>query len=56
MFTVGFCFGGRHSWLAAADGHGLHGAIGFYGRPGPAQDGTPGPAQRARDSLRRSSG
>ena len=34
IFTVGFCFGGRHSWLAAAGGHGLAGAIGFYGRPG----------------------
>jgi carboxymethylenebutenolidase len=33
VFTVGFCFGGRHSWLAAAGGHGLAGAIGFYGRP-----------------------
>jgi carboxymethylenebutenolidase len=47
IFTIGFCFGGRHSWLAAADGHGLAGAIGFYGRPGPGQDGSPGPAQRA---------
>ena len=47
IFTVGFCFGGRHSWLAAAAGHGLAGAIGFYGRPGPGQDGTPGPAQQA---------
>jgi carboxymethylenebutenolidase len=47
IFTVGFCFGGRHSWLAAAAGHGLAGAIGFYGRPGPGNDGTPGPAQRA---------
>jgi carboxymethylenebutenolidase len=47
VFTIGFCFGGRQSWLAAASGHGLAGAIGFYGRPGPAQDGTPGPAQRA---------
>jgi carboxymethylenebutenolidase len=46
IFTVGFCFGGRHSWLAAAAGHGLAGAIGFYGRPGPGQDGSPGPAQR----------
>ena len=45
--TVGFCFGGRHSWLAAAAGHGLAGAIGFYGRPGPGSDGSPGPAQRA---------
>jgi carboxymethylenebutenolidase len=33
LFTVGFCFGGRQSWLAAAAGHGLAGAIGFYGRP-----------------------
>ena len=47
VFTVGFCFGGRNSWLAAAAGHGLAGAIGFYGRPGPGRDGTPGPTQRA---------
>jgi carboxymethylenebutenolidase len=47
IFTVGFCFGGRHSWLAAAAGHGLAGAVGFYGRPGPGTDGSPGPAQRA---------
>jgi carboxymethylenebutenolidase len=33
IFTVGFCFGGRNSWLAAASGHGLVGAVGFYGRP-----------------------
>ena len=33
VVTVGFCFGGRNSWLAAAGGHGLAGAIGFYGRP-----------------------
>ncbi len=31
VFTVGFCFGGRNSWLSAAGGHGLAGAIGFYG-------------------------
>src|SRR5262249_54846546 len=49
IFTVGFCMGGRHSWLSAASGHGLAGAVGFYGRPGPAQDGTPGPTQRARE-------
>ena len=47
VFTVGFCFGGRQSWLAAAEQDGLAGAIGFYGRPGPLDDGTPGPAQRA---------
>jgi carboxymethylenebutenolidase len=47
IFTVGFCFGGRHSWLAAASGHRLAGSVGFYGRPGQGQDGSPGPAQRA---------
>ena len=33
IFTVGFCFGGRASWVAAASGHRLAGAIGFYGSP-----------------------
>jgi carboxymethylenebutenolidase len=47
IFTVGFCFGGRHSWLAAASGHGLNGAVGFYGRPGEGRDGAPGPLHRA---------
>jgi carboxymethylenebutenolidase len=47
IFTVGFCFGGRNSWLAAASGHDLAGAIGFYGRPGPGNDGSPGPIERA---------
>jgi carboxymethylenebutenolidase len=47
VFTVGFCFGGRHSWLSTAGGHGLAGAVGFYGRPGPSRDGGPGPTQRA---------
>jgi carboxymethylenebutenolidase len=47
FFSVGFCFGGRNSWLAAAGGHGLVGAIGFYGRPGPGRDGSAGPTQRA---------
>jgi carboxymethylenebutenolidase len=47
VFTVGFCFGGRNSWLAAASGHDLAGAIGFYGRPGEGRpSGTPGPLQR----------
>jgi carboxymethylenebutenolidase len=45
-FTLGFCFGGHHSWLAAAGGHGLAGAIGFYGVPG-ERSGRPGPIQRA---------
>jgi len=46
VFTLGFCFGGHHSWLAAASGHGLAGAIGFYGVPG-ERSGCPGPIQRA---------
>jgi carboxymethylenebutenolidase len=33
IFTVGFCYGGSGSWAAAASGHGLAGAVGFYGRP-----------------------
>ena len=47
VFTVGFCFGGRNSWLASTAGHGLAGAVGFYGRTGPGNDGSPGPVQRA---------
>jgi carboxymethylenebutenolidase len=46
IFTVGFCYGGRNSWLAAAGGHGLAGAVGFYGMPA-ARDGSPGPTDRA---------
>jgi carboxymethylenebutenolidase len=46
IFTLGFCFGGRHSWLAAASGHGLAGAIGFYGMPG-NRNNQPGPIQLA---------
>lgn len=34
VFTVGFCFGGSSSWTQAAEGHGLAGAVGFYGHPG----------------------
>ncbi len=48
VFTVGFCFGGRHSWLATAAGHGLAGAVGFYGMPG-ERNGQPGPTERARE-------
>ena len=33
LFTVGFCFGGRASFLQAAERHGLAGVIGFYGFP-----------------------
>ena len=42
VFTLGFCFGGSNSWLQAAAGHGLAGAIGFYGHPTRAgRDGSP---------------
>jgi carboxymethylenebutenolidase len=33
VVSVGFCFGGRASWVGAASGHGLAGSIGFYGSP-----------------------
>jgi len=42
VFTVGFCFGGRNSWLASAAGHDLAGAVGFYGMPG-ERNGDGGP-------------
>jgi carboxymethylenebutenolidase len=48
IFTVGFCFGGRNSWLAAASGHGLNGAVGFYGYP-TERNGAIGPAERANE-------
>ncbi|MDX6440731.1 MAG: carboxymethylenebutenolidase [Gaiellaceae bacterium] len=48
IFTVGFCMGGRNSWLAAASGHGLNGAVGFYGFP-TERNGAVGPAERARE-------
>jgi len=48
IFTVGFCFGGRRSWLAAGRGHGLAGAVGFYGRPGADAEGK-GPIPQARE-------
>jgi carboxymethylenebutenolidase len=46
IITVGFCFGGRSSWLAAAGDHGLAGAVGFYGSTG-ERNGQPGPVQVA---------
>ena len=45
VFTVGFCFGGSNSWLQASSGHGLAGAIGFYGRPtAEGLNGAPAPS------------
>lgn len=50
FFTIGFCFGGSQSWLQAANGLGLAGAIGFYGRPvGPTRDGSPAPIERVHE-------
>ncbi len=46
VFAVGFCFGGRHAWLSTAGGHGLAGAVGFYGST-EERAGAPGPTQRA---------
>ena len=48
IFTVGFCFGGRLSFLAATLGLGLAGVIGFYGNPvGPGRGGSPEPVASA---------
>jgi carboxymethylenebutenolidase len=47
VFTVGYCFGGSNSWLAAASGHGLAGAVGFYGSPTRERGGEPSVVQRA---------
>ncbi|WP_249933157.1 dienelactone hydrolase family protein, partial [Blastococcus sp. CCUG 61487] len=33
VVTVGFCFGGSHSWRQAGGQLGLAGCAGFYGRP-----------------------
>ncbi len=45
VFSVGFCFGGRASWVGAASGLGLSGAIGFYGSP-TRQRGGPSAVER----------
>jgi carboxymethylenebutenolidase len=37
-FTVGFCFGGSHSWRLAATDLPLAGCIGFYGKPSMVED------------------
>ncbi len=48
VFSVGFCFGGRASWIGAASGHGLAGAVGFYGSP-TRERGGPSVVARAHD-------
>ena len=48
IFTVGFCFGGRTSFLASTLGLRLAGVIGFYGWPiGSSRNDTPAPAEVA---------
>jgi len=47
-YSVGFCFGGRMSYLAATLGLGLAGVVGFYGPPtGSHYTGAPAPADVA---------
>jgi carboxymethylenebutenolidase len=48
LFTVGFCFGGRLSFLAATLGLDLAGVIGFYGTlVGPSRNDMPAPTEFA---------
>lgn len=48
LYTIGFCLGGRESFLQAASGLGLAGVIGLYGWPvGPHRSGLPAPADMA---------
>jgi carboxymethylenebutenolidase len=48
VYTVGFCVGGRISFVQAASQDGLAGVIGFYGWPvGEHRTGVPAPAQVA---------
>jgi carboxymethylenebutenolidase len=44
VFTIGFCFGGGHSWRLAASDLGLAGAIGLYGLPHLVGNMAKGPA------------
>ena len=46
VFGVGFCFGGRASWIGAASGLGLAGSVGFYGSP-TRRRGGPSAVERA---------
>ncbi|MFJ2781000.1 MULTISPECIES: dienelactone hydrolase family protein [unclassified Kitasatospora] len=46
VVALGFCFGGRQAFRAAAPRFGLAGAVGFYGYPD-AINGSPGPTQLA---------
>lgn len=47
VYTMGFCFGGRASFVQAGEGHRLAGVIGFYGSvSGPGRAGLPEPVER----------
>jgi carboxymethylenebutenolidase len=48
IFTIGFCFGGRLSFLSATFGLDLAGVIGLHAGLGPRND-LPPPAERAAD-------
>jgi carboxymethylenebutenolidase len=48
VYAMGFCFGGRVSFMQAGEGHGLAGVIGFYGPPAtPFWPGQPTPVELA---------
>jgi carboxymethylenebutenolidase len=48
IYTMGFCFGGRASFVQATQGHGLAGVIGFYGSvAGPGRADLPEPTALA---------
>ncbi|HET7326090.1 MAG TPA: dienelactone hydrolase family protein [Nocardioidaceae bacterium] len=49
VYTVGFCFGGGHSFAQAASGLGLDGVIGFYGPPRKKRDNFPSPIELVDD-------
>jgi carboxymethylenebutenolidase len=49
--TVGFCFGGGQSFVAATSAAlDLDGAVGFYGRLVPSREGAPAPIEHAADT------
>ena len=51
--TVGFCFGGTQSFLAATNAElGLEGVVGFYGGLNPERWGDMSPIHRAREMQR----
>jgi carboxymethylenebutenolidase len=51
VVTVGFCFGGSHSFAAATSSElDLAAAVGFYGRLVPAREGAPAPLEHARQT------